>query len=102
MDATDFHVEAIDLLSNDVPCESGIALLVAIYSAVKRHSVLAGLLVLGDQPRLGLAPRAFHICKLPQNTCFLLPAMPYLAESDSAARAPPSLSTHLATVRGLC
>jgi len=48
VDTTDFHVEAIDLLSNHVPCESGIALVVAIYSAIKRHSVLAGLVVLGD------------------------------------------------------
>jgi len=23
LDTTDFHVEAIDLLSNDVPCEAG-------------------------------------------------------------------------------
>ena len=48
VDTTDFHVEAIDLLSNRVPCEAGIALVVAIYSAIKRHSVLAGLLILGD------------------------------------------------------
>jgi ATP-dependent Lon protease len=48
IDTTDFHVEAIDLLNNRVPCEAGIALLVAIYSAVKKHSVVAGLLVLGD------------------------------------------------------
>ena len=41
-------VEAIDLLSNHVPCEAGIALVVAIYSAVKHQSVLAGLLLLGD------------------------------------------------------
>ena len=45
---TDFHVEAIDLLSNRVPCEAGIALVVAIYSAVKRHSVQPGLMILGD------------------------------------------------------
>jgi len=32
MPSTDFHVEAIDLLSNHVPCEAGIALVVAIYS----------------------------------------------------------------------
>jgi len=44
----DFHVEAIDLLSNHVPCEAGIALVVAVYSAIKRQSVLAGLVVLGD------------------------------------------------------
>ena len=47
-DTTDFHVEAIDLLNNRVPCEAGIALVVAVYSAVKRHSVLPGLLILGD------------------------------------------------------
>ena len=48
VDTTDFHVEAIDLLSNRVPCEAGIALVVAIYSAVKRHSVQPGLMILGD------------------------------------------------------
>src|SRR5688572_11383777 len=47
VDTTDFHVEAIDLLSNHVPCEAGIALVVAIYSAIKRQSVLAGLVILG-------------------------------------------------------
>ena len=44
LDTTDFHVEAIDLLSNHVPCEAGIALVVAVYSAIKKHSVVAGLL----------------------------------------------------------
>lgn len=48
VDTTDFHVEGIDLLSNHVPCEAGVALVVAVYSAIKRQSVLAGLLVLGD------------------------------------------------------
>jgi ATP-dependent Lon protease len=48
VDTTDFHVEAIDLLTNHVPCEAGIALVVAIYSAIKKHSALAGLLLLGD------------------------------------------------------
>ncbi len=48
IDTTDFHVEAIDLLGNHVPCESGIALLIAIYGALKKHSVLAALLILGD------------------------------------------------------
>lgn len=47
-DTTDFHVEAIDLLSNHVPCEAGIALVVAVNSAIKRQSVLAGLVILGD------------------------------------------------------
>jgi ATP-dependent Lon protease len=41
-------VEAIDLLSNHVPCEAGIALTVAVYSAIKKHSVLPGLVILGD------------------------------------------------------
>lgn len=48
VDTTDFHVEAIDLLSNRVPCEAGMALVVAVYSAIKSHSVLPGLLILGD------------------------------------------------------
>ena len=45
---TDFHVEAIDLLSSRIPCDAGIALVVAIYSAVKKHSAVPGLLILGD------------------------------------------------------
>src|ERR1700738_1404232 len=48
VDTTDFHVEAIDLLSNHVSCEAGIALVVAVYSAIKRQSAQAGLVILGD------------------------------------------------------
>jgi ATP-dependent Lon protease len=48
VDTTDFHVEAIDLLSNHVPSEAGIALVVAVYSAIKHQSVQAGLVILGD------------------------------------------------------
>lgn len=48
VDTTDFHVEAIDLLSNHVSCEAGVALIVAVYSAIKKQSVLAGLVILGD------------------------------------------------------
>src|SRR6516225_5014691 len=48
VDTTDFHVEAIDLLSNHVPADVGIALVVAVYSAIKRQSVQAGLIILGD------------------------------------------------------
>lgn len=48
VDTTDFHVEAIDLLNNRIHCEAGIALVVAIYSAIKKQSVLPGLLILGD------------------------------------------------------
>lgn len=48
VDITDYHVEAIDLLSNHVPCEAGIALIVAVYSAIKKQSVLSALVILGD------------------------------------------------------
>ncbi|MCR4398829.1 MAG: protease Lon-related BREX system protein BrxL [Firmicutes bacterium] len=48
MDTMDFHVEAIDLLGNKIPCEAGVALVVAVYSAVKKRPVLSGLLILGD------------------------------------------------------
>ena len=48
IDTTDFHVEAIDLLGNRVPCDAGIGLIVAVCSALKRHSVLPALVVLGD------------------------------------------------------
>jgi ATP-dependent Lon protease len=48
VDTTDFHVEAIDLLSNHVPCEAGIAFVVALYSALKRLPVRAGAVILGD------------------------------------------------------
>lgn len=48
VDTTDFHIEAIDLLSNHVSCGAGIALIVAVYSAIKKQSVRAGLLILGD------------------------------------------------------
>lgn len=45
---TDFHVEAIDLLSNHISCDVGTALVVAIYSALKKHSAVPALLILGD------------------------------------------------------
>jgi ATP-dependent Lon protease len=48
LDTTDFHVEAIDLLSNRVPCEAGIAFVIAVYSAMRKHSVLPALVILGD------------------------------------------------------
>jgi ATP-dependent Lon protease len=47
-DTTDFHVEAIDLLGNQIACEAGIALIVAVYSAIKKTPAMAGLVVLGD------------------------------------------------------
>lgn len=48
MDTTDFHVEAIDLLANRISCECGVALVVAVYSAIKKASALPALLILGD------------------------------------------------------
>lgn len=48
LDTTDFHIEAIDLLANRIPCEAGVALVVALYSAVRRQPTTAALVVLGD------------------------------------------------------
>jgi len=47
-DTTDFHVEAIDLLQNRVECECGVALVVAILSALKHVPVQPALVILGD------------------------------------------------------
>jgi ATP-dependent Lon protease len=47
-DNTEFHVEAIDLLQNRVSCECGVALIVAIISAIKRTAVQPALIILGD------------------------------------------------------
>ena len=47
-DTTDFHVEAIDLFGNQITCEAGIALIIAIFSAIKKAPALPGLIVLGD------------------------------------------------------
>ena len=48
IDTTDFHIEAIDLLANHIPCDAGIGLVVAIYSAIKKHPASSALLILGD------------------------------------------------------
>jgi ATP-dependent Lon protease len=45
---TDFHIEVIDLLGNHISCNAGVALVVAVYSALKKHSAVRGLLILGD------------------------------------------------------
>ncbi|MGH7493122.1 MAG: protease Lon-related BREX system protein BrxL [bacterium] len=47
-DTTDFYVEAVDLLANHISCDAGMAMVVAIYSALKKHSALSALLILGD------------------------------------------------------
>ena len=48
IDTADFHVEAIDLLSNRVPCDAGVAFFVAISSALQKRAPLAALVILGD------------------------------------------------------
>lgn len=48
IDTTDFHIEAIDLLINHISCDAGIGLVVALYSAIKKHSTLPALMILGD------------------------------------------------------
>ena len=48
VDTTNFHVEAIDLLSNRVPCDAGIALIIAVYSALRKLSPSAALVIMGD------------------------------------------------------
>jgi len=45
---TDFHVQAIDLLGNNILCECGIALVIAIQSALKKRNVRSALIVMGD------------------------------------------------------
>jgi len=47
-DTTDFYVETVDLLANHVTCETGIALVVGIYSALRKTPVSPALVVLGD------------------------------------------------------
>lgn len=47
-DVSDFHVEAIDLLSNHVNAELGVAFFVACYSALRKVPISPALLILGD------------------------------------------------------
>jgi ATP-dependent Lon protease len=48
LDASDLHVEVIDLLANRLESELGVAFFVASYSALRRAPVSPALLVLGD------------------------------------------------------
>lgn len=48
MQTTDFHVEIVDLLTNRVPCDCGMALIIAILSALHKKQVAPALVVLGD------------------------------------------------------
>jgi ATP-dependent Lon protease len=47
-DTSDFHVEAIDLIANKVPCDAGVAFVIALFSAVRSHPVRPSLVILGD------------------------------------------------------
>ena len=47
-DSTDLHVEVIDMLGNRIACESGLAMLVAMVSALRKTPALPGLVILGD------------------------------------------------------
>ncbi len=48
LDTSDLHVEVIDLLSNHVEAEIGVAFFVAAYSILRKAPAQPGLLVLGD------------------------------------------------------
>jgi ATP-dependent Lon protease len=48
LDSTDLYVEAIDLLTNHIPCEAGVALVIAVHSALKKTPTLPALVILGD------------------------------------------------------
>jgi len=48
LETTDFHIEVVDLLANGVGGEIGVALVVALCSALKKTPTLAGLVVMGD------------------------------------------------------
>jgi ATP-dependent Lon protease len=48
LEASDMHVEVIDLLGNRVEAEIGVAFFVAVYSALRKLPVSPALLVLGD------------------------------------------------------
>jgi ATP-dependent Lon protease len=48
VDTADLHVEAVDLFSNRVPAEIGVAFVLAVTSALKKQQSMPGLLVLGD------------------------------------------------------
>lgn len=48
VDTADFHVEAINLLGNQVEAEVGVAFLVAAYSSIRKTSPQPALVILGD------------------------------------------------------
>lgn len=48
LDTTDFHVESVDLLGNKADFRSGVAFFIALYSAMKKNSILPAMIILGD------------------------------------------------------
>ena len=48
VDTSDFHVESIDLLGNQVEAEVGVAFFIACYSVIKKSAPQSAMLVLGD------------------------------------------------------
>ena len=48
VDTTDFHVQVIDLLNNQLEAEIGVAFFIAAFSAVRKAPLTAATLVLGD------------------------------------------------------
>jgi ATP-dependent Lon protease len=48
VDTHDFFVEGVDLLGSKVPCEGGVAVFIAIISALRQVQLQGGTLVLGD------------------------------------------------------
>lgn len=48
LDSTDFHVQLVDLLNRKVGSQVGVGFFIALYSALKKHSPLPGLVALGD------------------------------------------------------
>lgn len=62
-DTTDFHVEAIDLLANRISCDAGMAVLVAILSALKKTPVQPGMVILGDMSIQGNIKQATSLAE---------------------------------------
>jgi len=56
---TNFHVQAIDLLGNHIPCDSGVAFIIAIQSAIKKRNVNSAMIVIGDLTIQG-SPKGIH------------------------------------------
>ena len=67
-DTSDFHVEAIDLLSNRIPADSGVAFITAVYSAIRSHPVRPGVVILGDISIQGNIKPLSSLIEVLQNT----------------------------------